>query len=134
MGNFNNFQQYNQQRQFNPRNNQQYRKDDDYKSQQSIHYFFDLYSQGCDTLYREPKDGMILLRKNNPNEPQSGLLQNKLPDIELVTIIDLSNLWGDKNKLAQRMAEQLQNLNHRNLLNVTRQIQYLDNHVQNGFL
>lgn len=65
---------------------------------------------------------MILLRRNNPDEPQPGLLKNKFPHVELVTIIDLSNLWGDKNKLAQRMAEQLQNLNHRNLLNVTRQI------------
>lgn len=32
---------------------------------QSVHYFFDLYSKGMDNLYREPKDGMICLRKNS---------------------------------------------------------------------
>jgi hypothetical protein len=30
----------------------------------SVHYFFDLYSKGFDNLYREPKDGMISLKKN----------------------------------------------------------------------
>ena len=30
----------------------------------SVFYYFDLYSKGMDNLYREPKDGMISLRKN----------------------------------------------------------------------
>jgi serine/threonine protein kinase len=57
-----------------------------------------------------------------------------VPEIELITLIDLSNLWGEKPKLAKRMAEQLTNLQHRNLLNITREIQYLDHHMKNGFL
>jgi len=31
-------------------------------------YFFDTFSNGLDTLYREPQDGMISLRKNLPEE------------------------------------------------------------------
>ena len=30
----------------------------------NVHYFFDLYSKDFDNLYREPKDGMISLKKN----------------------------------------------------------------------
>ena len=32
-----------------------------------MHAYFDLYSKNFDNLYREPKDGMISLRKNDPN-------------------------------------------------------------------
>lgn len=65
---------------------------------------------------------------------QDALPGKQIPEIELVTLIDLSNLWGDKHQLAQRIAHQLTNLNHRNLLNFTREVKYLDNHMQNGFL
>lgn len=34
----------------------------------SANYFFDTFSTGLDTLYREPQDGMISLRKNAPEE------------------------------------------------------------------
>jgi len=65
----------------------------------SIHYFFDLYSKNYDNLYREPKDGMISLRKNKGD---FSLVDNmspnvsEVPEIELVTLIDLSTLWEDK--------------------------------------
>ena len=39
------------------------RSDGDYHK--SVHYYFDLYSKNFDNLYREPKDGMISLRKND---------------------------------------------------------------------
>ena len=80
-----------------------------------MHYFFDLYSKDCDNLYREPKDGMISLRKNFDNNT------NK-PEIELVTLIDLSTLFDEKQKLAGKIAEQLCKLNHVNLLNITRDL------------
>ena len=64
-----------------------------------MHYFFDLYSKGYDTLYREPKDGMISLRKNyqQGDEQYQDVLPNKVvPSVELVTLIDMSTLWEDK--------------------------------------
>lgn len=104
---------------------------------QSVHYFFDLYSKGFDNLYREPKDGMISLRKNH-GEPQPPQDQSKyaqgVPEIELITLIDLSTLWEDKQNLASIIAEQLCTLNHPNLLNITRQLRYLDNQTPKGFL
>ena len=80
-----------------------------------MHYFFDIYSKDCDNLYREPKDGMISLRKNFDNNA------NK-PEIELVTLIDLSTLFDEKQKLAGKIAEQLCKLDHVNLLNITRDL------------
>jgi len=80
-----------------------------------------------DNLYREPKDGMICLRKNFE-------YNNKIPPVELVTIIDLSTLWEDKQNLARKLADQLCMLNHRNLLNITRKLRYFDNHMHEGLL
>ena len=85
-----------------------------------MHYFFDIYSKDCDNLYREPKDGMISLKKNYENNSIK-------PEIELVTLIDLSTLFDEKQKLAGKIADQLCKLNHVNLLNITRELQFLDN-------
>jgi hypothetical protein len=52
-----------------------------------------------DSLYREPKDGMISLRKNNGQEvimDKNPVMSDGIPEIELVTLIDLSTLWEDK--------------------------------------
>jgi serine/threonine protein kinase len=76
-----------------------------------------------DNLYREPKDGMISLRKNNGSEvviDKNQVMEEGIPEIELVTLIDLSTLWE---------------VNHPNLLNITRNLRYLDNsEMQGGFL
>lgn len=50
-------------------------------------------------LYKEPKDGMIALRKGGKNlkeRNKSYSCSESLPDIELVTLIDVSTLWEDK--------------------------------------
>ena len=62
----------------------------------SIHYFYDKLSKGFDNLYREPKDGMISLRRNTA--PCYNLSKNgkALPSTELVTLIDVSTLYLDK--------------------------------------
>ena len=52
-----------------------------------------------DNLYREPKDGMISLRKNTSSEvivDKNPMMAEGIPEIELVTLIDLSTLWEDK--------------------------------------
>lgn len=52
-----------------------------------------------DNLYREPKDGMISLRKNIGVEvvvDKNPMMVEGIPEIELVTLIDLSTLWEDK--------------------------------------
>ena len=92
-----------------------------------MHYFLDLYSKDYDNLYREPRDGMISLNKNFENNPIK-------PEIELITLIDLSTLYEEKQRLAGRIAEQLCTLNHVNLLNITRELKYLDNSMTGGFL
>jgi hypothetical protein len=43
-------------------------------------------------------------------------------DIELITLVDISTMWEDKQNLAHQMAMQLRNLNHRNILNITKDI------------
>jgi serine/threonine protein kinase len=83
-----------------------------------------------DNLYREPKDGMISLRKNNGSEvviDKNPVMEEGIPEIELVTLIDLSTLWEDKQQLAGDIAQQICCLNHPNLLNITRNLRYLDN-------
>jgi len=70
---------------------------------------------------------MISLRKNTTKE-------EGMPDIELITLIDLSTLWQEKQELAGQIANQLCTLNHVNLLRVTRELKYLDNQIPNGFL
>lgn len=70
----------------------------------SANYFFDTFSSGLDTLYREPQDGMISLRKNPPDQVgkvfkdyddgQGYII--KIPEVELITQIDLSTLWDEK--------------------------------------
>lgn len=68
-----------------------------------------MYSRSFDKLYREPTDGFIGIRFNREHvgekfslppeygstrqEPSKNIL---LPRVELVTIIDLSTLWEDK--------------------------------------
>lgn len=69
-----------------------------YGENNNMHHFFDMYSKDCDNLYREPKDGMISLKKNYENNPIK-------PEIELVTLIDLSTLFDEKQKLAGKIAE-----------------------------
>ena len=52
-----------------------------------------------DNLYREPKDGMISLRKNNGSDviiDKNQIMVEGIPEIELVTLVDLSTLWEDK--------------------------------------
>lgn len=113
----------------------------------SVHYFFDLYSKDLDTLYREPQDGMISLRKNSddvvgkflkePNAQDEGVTSGSsvsIPKIELITLIDLSTLWEEKQQFAGNIAQDLYRLNHPNLLNITRPIQYLDSQIPEGFL
>ena len=66
---------------------------------------------------------MISLRKNKldgqPPPDQSKYAQ-EVPEIELITLIDLSTLCEDKQNLAGVIAEELCTLNHPNLLNITR--------------
>jgi hypothetical protein len=66
----------------------------------SIHFYFDKLSKGFDNLYREPKDGMISLRRNTA--PCYHLSKNgkALPGVELVTLIDVSTLYQEKQLLA----------------------------------
>jgi hypothetical protein len=87
----------------------------------SIHYYFDLYSKGLDSLYREPKDGMISIERLNNS-------------VKLITLVDLSTLWEDKQILGRNIANSLANLNHPNLLNITSDIIHLDNKIPNGFI
>jgi len=47
---------------------------------------------------------MISLRKNC-GEMKESLIDKDIPDIELVTLINLSNLWGDKHSLARKIAD-----------------------------
>lgn len=87
-----------------------------------------------DTLYKEPKDGIISIKKNEGKE-YSLLIKNLfIPEYELVTLIDLSTLWEDKQYQAGKIAEELQFLNHENLLNITRPIRYLDGDFKNRYL
>ena len=71
--------------------------------------YLDMYTLDYDKLYREPTDGYVGMRLNRENVgefyhgcPEQGVSfqePNKniaLPQIELVTIIDLSTLWEDK--------------------------------------
>jgi len=58
---------------------------------------------------------MISLKKNYENNAIK-------PEIELVTLIDLSTLFEEKQKLAGKIAQQLCQLNHINLLNITREL------------
>ena len=59
----------------------------------SANYFFDTFSNGLDTLYREPQDGMISLRKNSSEEigqilkeyPNNDCYNVCVPEIELIT-------------------------------------------------
>ena len=63
-----------------------------------------------DNLYREPKDGMISLRKNNGSElieDKNPMMAEGIPEIELVTLVDLSTLWEDKQQLAGHIAQQI---------------------------
>ena len=106
-----------------------------------------MYSRSFDKLYREPTDGYIGIRFNREHvgeqfaqptecgmsiqEPNKEIL---LPRVELVTIIDLSSLWEDKQQQAGQIAEELYKLNHENLLNLTRPIIYLDNHIEAGMI
>jgi len=55
-------------------------------------------------------------------------------EIELITLIDLSTLYDEKQKLAGRIADQLCTLNHVNLLNITNELKFLDNSMPGGFL
>ena len=91
-----------------------------------------------DNLYREPKDGMISLRKNTSSEvivDKNPMMAEGIPEIELVTLIDLSTLWEDKQQLAGSIALQISQLNHPNLLNITRSLRYLQNgDMRDGFL
>ena len=82
-----------------------------------------MYATGFDQLYKEPKDGMISLLKTE--QPAK---------LELVTLIDLSTLWEAKQDKAIKYAKSLCKLQHRNLLNVTRQLQVLDNHIPSGMV
>ena len=98
-----------------------------------------MYSKNCDSLYREPKDGMIALRRNAEQQPMDKILSfpldKSLPAVELVTLIDLSTLWEDKQKLAGQIALKLCQLHHPNLLNMTRTLKYLDNSsMKSGFI
>lgn len=84
---------------------------------------------------------MISLRKNAAEEVGNALkeiganaYQITIPEIELITQIDLSTLWEEKQQFAGKIAEDLYRLNHPNLLNITRPIKYLDSHIKNGFL
>lgn len=85
---------------------------------------------------------MISLRKNPPDEIGKVLkeygdrygYQIPVPEIELITQIDLSTLWDEKQQFAGKIAMDLYRLNHPNLLNITRPIKYLDSHIQKGFL
>ena len=70
---------------------------------------------------------MISLRRNED-------VTEGVPEVELVTLIDLSTLWEEKQRLARRMTEQLCLLKHPNLLNITREVKYLDNHMSEGFV
>ena len=81
-----------------------------------------MYATGFDSLYREPKDGMISLLKTKPST------------IELVTLIDLSTLWEAKQLAAVHYAKKICTLKHRNLLNITREMRVLDNHIPGGFV
>jgi hypothetical protein len=60
-----------------------------------------------DSLYREPKDGMISLRKNNGLEvviDKNPMMSEGIPEVELVTLVDLNTLWEDKQQLAGHIA------------------------------
>ena len=64
--------------------------------QKSMHFHFDRLSKGFDNLYREPKDGMISIRKNTAPCFNLSIDGKALPPIELVTLIDLSTLYDEK--------------------------------------
>jgi hypothetical protein len=87
---------------------------------------YDKFVKHADILYKEPKDGMIALRSTLEDSQQSedvnlGYLPvNQMPEGELITIIDVSTLWEEKQQLARKMAEQISTLCHPNLLNLTR--------------
>ena len=62
--------------------------------------FIDVLSANQDKLYREPSDGTISLRNNNlpafaDTENDAQPLMD-IPDLELVTLIDISSLWEKK--------------------------------------
>ena len=77
-----------------------------------------------DELYNEPNDGQIIIRRN--------LLTLKF---EFLVFIDISNIFKDKRQKALRLVEQLQKLNHPNLLAIEDNYQLLDSKkVQNGII
>ena len=66
----------------------------------------DIYSKDTDSLYREPKDGLIALKRDEDR-------------IEFITLIDLSTLWEEKQNFGWKIAKDLAKLNHPNILNIT---------------
>ena len=57
----------------------------------------DLHSRGCDTLYREGLDGYIGLCLNSDDVGKQLYAKNIcVPELEIVTIIDLTTLWETK--------------------------------------
>jgi len=64
---------------------------------QNSYYSNEICGKREDVLYREPKDGTISLRNNSRSIPlQQEIPGRDIPKIELVTLIDISTLWDEK--------------------------------------
>ena len=103
----------------------------------SLHYYYDLYSENQDTLYREPNDGIISVSRTDlrpfKNFGNNSLLSfwnsyniHQIPEIELVTLIDISSLWKERQQQGILQAQVLSQYHHPNILNLTRPFQILD--------
>lgn len=77
---------------------------------------------------------MISLRRNEDFQRVTQLPGKEVPEVELVTLIDISTLWEDKQELAIQMARQIVNLNHKNLLNITQELRHLQDDSSGSLL
>lgn len=66
-----------------------------------------------DSLYREGYDGYIGIKRVTDDQSESGLR------LEMVTLIDISNVPDEQLAAAHEQANSLQRLSHENLLNFT---------------
>ena len=78
-------------------------------------------TQDYNSIYCDGLDGFIGIKLDNQR-------------LEMITVIDVSSVYEDKRRMAQKLANQMGTLNHENVLNILRPVKSINTHIPDGLL
>ena len=90
--------------------------------------FLEKFSTECDSMYREGLDGYIGLKQVPDEQTESG------KSLQMITIVDMSLIWEEKEMVARELGTKYEKLNHPNLLNFVKPIHFEASQIKDGLM